>query len=51
MDTEMLNEAHERFRGTGPEWSEDQLTNHGPMALEVLVRRGHEGQVNRWVDG
>ena len=51
MDTEILNEAYERFRGTGPEWSGDQLTNHGPMAVEVLVRRGHEGQVGRWVDG
>ena len=51
MDTEILNEAYERFRGTGPGWSEDQLTNHGPMAVEVLVRRGHESPVDRWVDG
>jgi hypothetical protein len=29
---------------------ENRLTNHGPMAAEVLVRRGHEAQVHRWVD-
>ena len=35
-----LAEAYQRFHRTGPEWGEDQLTNHGPMAAEVLVRRG-----------
>jgi hypothetical protein len=50
MDTAILAEAYERFWGTGPEWGEDQLTNHGPMAAEVLVRRGHAADVPRWVD-
>ena len=36
----VLTEAYERFHRTGPEWGADQLTNHGPMAVEVLVRRG-----------
>ncbi|MEU4701053.1 hypothetical protein [Nonomuraea dietziae] len=45
----VLNEAYERFHRTGPEWGEDQLTNHGPMAVEVLVRRGHADRVDRWV--
>jgi hypothetical protein len=45
-----LTEAYERFLHTGPEWGADQLTNHGPMAVEVLVRRGHAGAVPRWVD-
>lgn len=45
----VLNEAYERFHGTGPEWGEDQLTNHGPMAAEVLVRRGRADLVDRWV--
>jgi hypothetical protein len=45
-----LNEAYERLSRTGPEWGEDQLTNHGPMAAEVLVRRGHADMVHRWVD-
>lgn len=46
----VLDEAYERFLPTGPEWGEDQLTNHGPMAAEVLVRRGHADQVHGWVD-
>jgi len=50
MDSATLNEAYDRFSGTGPEWGEDQLTNHGPMAAEVLVRRGHADDVTRWVD-
>ena len=37
----ILNEAYERFHRTGPEWGESRLTNHGPMAVEVLIRRGH----------
>ncbi|HEX9334690.1 MAG TPA: questin oxidase family protein, partial [Pseudonocardiaceae bacterium] len=51
MTSKILDEAYERFRDTGPEWGENRLTNHGPMAAEVLVRRGHEEQVHRWVDG
>jgi hypothetical protein len=50
MDTAILDEAYDRFSRTGPEWGEDQLTNHGPMAAEVLVRRGHAADVPRWVD-
>ncbi|MEW9532203.1 questin oxidase family protein [Microbispora sp. NPDC049125] len=47
--TGTLAEAYDRFRRTGPEWGEDQLTNHGPMAAEVLVRRGRADVVERWV--
>ncbi len=50
MSSDVLNEAYERFRDTGPEWGADQLTNHGPMAVEVLVRRGRPDVVPRWVD-
>jgi len=46
-----LTEAYQRFHRTGPEWGEDQLTNHGPMAAEVLVRRGRPDVVPGWVDG
>jgi hypothetical protein len=46
----VLTEAYQRFHRTGPEWGESQLTNHGPMAAEVLVRRGYGDQVERWVD-
>ena len=45
-----LIEAYERFHDTGPEWGADQLTNHGPMAVEVLVRRGRPEVVPGWVD-
>jgi hypothetical protein len=47
----VLDEAYERFARTGPEWGEDRLTNHGPMAAEVLVRRGHADEVHEWIDG
>lgn len=47
--------AYERLHLTGPEFGGDEegnngLSNHGPMAMEVLVRRGHELDVPRWVD-
>jgi Questin oxidase-like len=45
-----LAEAYQRFHRTGPEWGADQLTNHGPMAAEVLVRRGRAEVVPGWVD-
>ena len=45
-----LTEAYERFHRTGPEWGADQLTNHGPMVAEVLVRRGRPEVVPGWVD-
>ena len=51
MSDGVLSEAYERFHRTGPEWGADQLTNHGPMAVEVLVRRGRPEVVPRWVDG
>src|SRR5580692_206929 len=50
MSDGVLTEAYERFHRTGPEWGADQLTNHGPMAVEVLVRRGRAEVVPRWVD-
>ncbi|MFI6485755.1 questin oxidase family protein [Nonomuraea sp. NPDC050663] len=50
MSGSVLHEAYERFHHTGPEWGEDQLTNHGPMAVEVLVRRGRADRVGHWVD-
>jgi len=50
MPDGVLDEAYTRLHHAGPEWGENQLTNHGPMAVEVLVRRGHEADVHRWVD-
>ena len=45
----ILDEADERLHTTGPEWG-GNLANHGPMAAEVLVRRGHADDVPAWVD-
>lgn len=55
MSSQILDEAFERLHRTGPEFGGDEeannaLSNHGPMAVEVLVRRGHGVDVPRWVD-
>ncbi|WP_435804052.1 questin oxidase family protein [Streptomyces anthocyanicus] len=44
-----LDEALERLYRTGPEFG-GRLSNHGPMAVESMVRRGHARQVHRWLD-
>ncbi|WP_328544132.1 questin oxidase family protein [Streptomyces europaeiscabiei] len=50
MDTTgTLDEALQRLHDYGPErggW----LSNHGPMAVEALVRNGHAATVHRWLD-
>lgn len=48
MTSDSLSEAYHRLHRTGPEF--DGLSNHGPMAVEVLVRRGRADEVQRWVD-
>lgn len=50
-----LDEAYLRLHRTGPEFGGDRdgnngLANHGPMAAEVLVRRGHGERVTPWLD-
>lgn len=47
--TEILDEAYTRLHGTGPEWG-GNLSNHGPMAVEVLARRGCAEAVPGWLD-
>lgn len=44
-----LDEAYERLHETGPEF-DGFLSNHGPMAAEAMVRRGHGDQVGPWLD-
>jgi hypothetical protein len=44
-----LDEAYVRLHVKGPEWG-GNLSNHGPMAAEVLARRGRGAQVPAWVD-
>lgn len=50
-----LLEAYERLHRTGPEFGGDEegnhgLTNHGPMAAEVMVRRGLDIRLDGWLD-
>ncbi|WP_231925232.1 questin oxidase family protein [Micromonospora purpureochromogenes] len=45
----ILDEAYRRLHRTGPEF-EGWLSNHGPMAVEALVRHGHDRSVHRWLD-
>jgi hypothetical protein len=48
--TGTLHEAYRRLHATGPEF-DGWLSNHGPMAAEAMVRRGHAEGVHRWLDG
>ncbi|HEY1572461.1 MAG TPA: hypothetical protein VGG05_14045 [Pseudonocardiaceae bacterium] len=47
--TGALDEAYERLHTTGPEFA-GWLSNHGPMAVEAMVRGDHADTVHRWVD-
>ncbi len=44
------DEALLRLHTTGPEF-EGWLSNHGPMAVEALARRGSSAAVHAWTDG
>ncbi len=46
----ILEETYERLHRTRPEF-EGWLSNHGPMAMEAMVRRGQGRRVHRWLDG
>lgn len=55
MSADALSEAYERLHRTGPEFGGDEegnhgLTNHGPMAVEVVLRRGLDLDVEHWLD-
>jgi hypothetical protein len=45
----ILDEAYQRLHFKGPEWG-GNLANHGPMAAEVLARRGRGELVPAWVE-
>lgn len=47
--TGALDEAYERLHTTGPEFA-GWLSNHGPMAVEAMVRGDHADTVHGWVD-
>ncbi|WP_052864664.1 questin oxidase family protein [Streptomyces niger] len=44
-----LDEALQRLHTHGPEFH-GYLSNHGPMAVEALVRHGRADSVHRWLD-
>ena len=51
MTSEVLDEAYVRLHRWGPEFGgENGLSNHGPMAVEVLSRRGYDDEVGSWLD-
>lgn len=47
--TGFYDDALPRFHRTGPEF-DGSLSNHGPMVVEVLARRGHGDMIDRWTD-
>ncbi|WP_030024259.1 questin oxidase family protein [Streptomyces monomycini] len=49
LESGILDEALERLHASGPEF-QGFLANHGPMAVEALVRHGQAGSVHRWLD-
>lgn len=49
-DAALLDAAYLRLHRTGPEF-QGWLSNHGPMAAEAMVRRGHGQAVHQWLDG
>lgn len=50
VDHTVLDEVYERLHRTGPEFR-GWLSNHGPMAAEAMIRRGHGERVQNWLDG
>jgi hypothetical protein len=48
-EADVLDEAYDRLHRTGPEF-DGFLSNHGPMAVEALVRHGHADTVTHWTD-
>lgn len=44
----LLDEAYEQLHATGPEFG-GWLSNHGPMAVDALLRLGHGDEVHRWL--
>jgi hypothetical protein len=49
METDPLDRALSVFAATAPEFGQFGLSNHGPMAAEVLERFGRAGAIGDWV--
>ena len=48
-ETTTVDETLLRLHRYGPEF-EGWLSNHGPMAIEAMGRRGHESRITGWTD-
>ncbi len=48
-ETTTVDETLLRLHRYGPEF-EGWLSNHGPMAVEAMGRRGHESRITGWTD-
>jgi hypothetical protein len=48
VTTGLLDEAYEQLHRTGPEF-DGWLSNHGPMAVDALLRLGHGDVVHSWL--
>jgi hypothetical protein len=51
METRPLDDALIAFAATAPEFGPFGLSNHGPMAAEVLGQLGHPDAIGAWVAG
>ena len=49
MRADPLDDALTVFAATAPEFGPLGLSNHGPMAAEVLGQLGHEDTISAWV--
>lgn len=49
MESGAYDEALERYHETGPEL-DGWLSNHGPMVVHVLARRGGDSVIHSWTD-
>lgn len=49
MKTDLLDDALTVFAGTAPEFGKFGLSNHGPMAVEVLGQLGRFDEIPAWV--
>ena len=50
MTSDVLDEAYARPHQWGPELGGDNgLSNHRPMAVEILTRRGYDDRVGSWL--
>lgn len=47
---DVIDQALDMLGGCGPEFGDNGLSNHGPMAAEALARMGRSREVEAWVE-